>query len=211
MTASARASASSFVNFHSDFLALFPTISRQLVYAFRPIPAHQREDLIQEGLATAFLLFRRLVQSDNATRPSATPLARFAICRIRDNRTLGVRRSPHDAACRIAANRHGFRIVSLDRFERRAACWSSLPVFSNQTSVPDQVAFRLDFRQWLDNQSSRNRLIVEALASGDSPSEAASRFRISRGRISQLRRQFFDSWTAFQGDGSQPQLTAAVA
>jgi hypothetical protein len=66
----------------------------------------------------------------------------------------------------------------------------------------DQVCFRIDFPNWLHSLARRDRKLALALAMGYSTSEVAKRFSLSPGRISQLRREFFASWGAFQGEGS---------
>ena len=62
----------------------------------------------------------------------------------------------------------------------------------------DIAAFALDFRTWLAKWDKRKRAIVEALAVGDKTSEVASRFGVSDGRISQLRREFESDWQIWQ-------------
>jgi hypothetical protein len=42
--------------------------------------------------------------------------------------------------------------------------------------------------------------VTETLALGNRSSEAAKRFRVTEGRISQLRRELAGSWGAFVGD-----------
>jgi hypothetical protein len=67
------------------------------------------------------------------------------------------------------------------------------------TPVFDQVCFRVDFPAWLDRLSRRNRRIAEYLALGNPTCAVAKRFHISAGRISQLRREFYNSWQNFCG------------
>ena len=75
-------------------------------------------------------------------------------------------------------------------------------VEDSRTPVPDQVAFRIDFSDWLKRQPRRNRRIAEALAVGNATGEVARRFHVTSGRISQLRRQFHRSWQEFQGNAA---------
>ena len=63
--------------------------------------------------------------------------------------------------------------------------------------MPDQVAFRLDFASWLADLKRRDRKLVRFLAVGNTPSEAAGRFGVSRARMSQLRAELRTSWEAF--------------
>lgn len=99
-----------------------------------------------------------------------------------------------------AQRKKGFFVKRLDRFEKESGEWREIIVEDTRTPVPDQVAFRIDFPAWLNSQTKRNRRIVEALAIGDTTGEVARRFTVSSGRISQLRRQFHESWREFHGD-----------
>ena len=78
--------------------------------------------------------------------------------------------------------------------------WLEAIVEDTRTPVPDQVAFRIDFPAWLNSQTKRNRRIAEVLAVGCTTGEVAKRFRLSSGRISQLRQEFHRSWQEFHGD-----------
>ena len=71
------------------------------------------------------------------------------------------------------------------------------PARRRKEPVPDQAAFRCDFPAWLATHSLRNRRIAEALAVGHSTSEVARRFRVSAGRVSQLRGELRASWLEF--------------
>jgi hypothetical protein len=65
--------------------------------------------------------------------------------------------------------------------------------------VPDQVHFRIEFPRWLGAQTNRNRQIAETLALGYSTSEVAGKFNLSPARVSQIRRELYDSWNEFTG------------
>ena len=43
--------------------------------------------------------------------------------------------------------------------------------------------------------------MAEALAAGSRPGEVAKEFGMCSARISQKRREFYDSWRAFHGEG----------
>ena len=70
---------------------------------------------------------------------------------------------------------------------------------NTRSEVPDQVAFRMDFPEWLSTMSDRNRHIAEDMTMGDSTLELSGRHRVSPGRISQLRREFKQDWESFTG------------
>jgi hypothetical protein len=75
--------------------------------------------------------------------------------------------------------------------------WKERLTDNHSTPIPDQVHFRIEFPRWLQAQTPRNRQIVETLLLGYTTAEVAKRFRISSGRLSQLRREFYESWNQF--------------
>jgi FixJ family two-component response regulator len=70
----------------------------------------------------------------------------------------------------------------------------------------------LDFADWLKTLSKRDRRLAEALALGETTASAAHMFRISAGRVSQLRRELCANWERFVGeltDAGAPSLATA--
>ena len=64
---------------------------------------------------------------------------------------------------------------------------------------PAQTAMaRLDFAAWLERLPRRRRRMTEMLGAGETTQTVARRFRISPGRVSQIRRELKDCWDAFQ-------------
>ena len=66
--------------------------------------------------------------------------------------------------------------------------------------MPDTVAFRVDFADWLQSLRRRDRCIAESLSLGHTTSDVAKRFKVSAGRVSQLRRELAKSWKDFTDD-----------
>jgi hypothetical protein len=92
-----------------DFDTLLPTIERQIVFRFRRVPVPFREDVLQEALVAAFVAYRRLADRGRHDQIFATPLAQFAVCRVRDGRRVGSPGNRLDASCPFVARRRGFR------------------------------------------------------------------------------------------------------
>jgi hypothetical protein len=193
-----------------DFNTLLPTIERQIVFAFRRVPAPFREDVHQEALVAAFVAYRRLADRGRHHQIFATPLAQFAVCRVRDGRRVGSPRNRLDVSCPFVARCRGFRLERIDRFDPHSCRWTLMAIPCSAASVPDQVAFRLDFPKWLSIQTARDRRLIQALACGETTCEAARRFHISAARVSQLRLEFFQSWRAFQGEVQDAPATVAI-
>ena len=59
-----------------------------------------------------------------------------------------------------------------------------------ETPLPEQVIFRVDVPEFLSSLPRRNRNLALDLASGMSTTEAAEKYGLSAGRISQFRREF---------------------
>jgi hypothetical protein len=56
---------------------------------------------------------------------------------------------------------------------------------------PTTAIARIDFTTWLQLLPRRLRKIAKFLAGGESTAAAANKFHLSRGRISQIRKELF--------------------
>ena len=191
-------------SWHVGFLEMLPKIKAYAETAFQHWSAEAREDAVQETLANAMVAYRRLAERGKLDIAYPTVLARFAVAQIRDGRRVGSRRNCRDVISPYARRRNGFILESLDRFDRVEGEWLEAVVEDDRTPIADQVAFRIDFPKWLGLLSKRDRLIAEALATGHSTSEVAAQFRLSSGRISQMRREYFKSWQRLHQDDDNP-------
>ena len=182
------------------FLAMLPAIEAQARFAFRHLGPEAREDAIQETIANALVAFVRLVQREKANVAYPTALARYAVAQIHDGRRVGNRLNVRDVLSPYAQQQKGIHVERLDRFDEEDNEWVEAVVEDHRTPIPDQVVFRCDFPVWLKRLSRRNRRIAEALAVGHTTGDVARRFKVSPGRISQLRRDLQQSWQEFQGE-----------
>jgi hypothetical protein len=176
---------------NEQFLKLVPAITRYARFALRDLQPQEREEALSEVLAQAFCAFRRLVELGKQDLAYASPLARFAVSRLRAGRCVGANIKSRDV----------FAVAN----QCRRAClsnWLDMLADDSLTPVPDQVAFRLDFSAWLRVLNRRDRKLAEFLAVSNTTREAAEQFGVSRGRISQLRGELQASWTAFQGEAN---------
>jgi hypothetical protein len=83
-------------------------------------------------------------------------------------------------------------------------------VDDKRATPADTAASRIDFAAWLDRLSARRRKIAQVLATGESTSAAARRFRVSP-RISQIRRELHQVWQRYQGEELLPARQAVPA
>jgi len=187
---------------HQRFLAMLPAIEAHARLAFRHLDPEAREDAVEETIANALVAFVRLVQlqKTNVAYPSA--LARYAVAQIHDGRRVGNRLNVRDVLSPYGKKQKDIQVERLDRFDKEDDCWVEAVLEDHRTPVPEQAAFRCDFPAWLASLSRRNRRIAVSLSLGHSTSEVAKRFRVSPGRVSQLRREMHQSWDEFHGDST---------
>jgi hypothetical protein len=185
---------------HSRFLQLLPAILACADFALRHVKGETREDATQEVVASSYLAYTRLAELGKADLAYASPLARYAVAQYRAGRQVGTRMNARDVTSPYARRTKGIRVERLDRFDQVAGEWREAVVEDHHTPVAEQVAFRLDFPDWLASLSGRDRQIAEFLALGNAPWEAAKKFNLCRARISQKRAQFAHSWQRFHGE-----------
>ena len=186
------------------FLAMVPSITRCANVAFADLRGDNRDDAIQEVVASACVAFARLVERGLTNKAFATVLARYAIAQVRAGRRVGTPLNCRDVLSEYARRKNHFDVERLDRFDATTASWTEAVVEDHHTPVFDQVAFRIDFPEWLARLSSRDRRIAESLATGTTTQDVAARFGISAGRVSQLRRELHGSWRDFRGELTAP-------
>jgi hypothetical protein len=84
-------------------------------------------------------------------------------------------------------------------------------VEDNRATPADIARVRIDFADWLKTLPRRTRRIAEVLSTGETTSCVAKRFHVSAGRISQLRRQLYEGWLEFTGEGTVPATASGAA
>jgi hypothetical protein len=192
------------VQHNERFLELVPAIERFARLAFRHVQPEEGEEAICEAVAYAYCAFRRLSELGKLDVAYASPLARFGVARLRAGRRIGSKQNARDVFSVAAQRRLGFSLVSLHATCSDSEIWEEALADDTLTPIPDQVAFRLDFPAWLQALNRRDRKLVKFLALGNTPSEAAQQFRVSKARISQLRKELHSRWQAFHCGAARP-------
>ncbi len=82
--------------------------------------------------------------------------------------------------------------------ETAAAIWDVVLQTSLKTSVPRQVAFKLDFLDWLEQIPQRKRCMAKLLAEGHDTTAVAKALGVTPGAVSQSRTWLERSWRQFQ-------------
>ena len=140
-----------------------------------------RETMILDAVSVAW-------EFAQAASPEATPksLAWYAVQRV------GIERQFPESTRSI--DRHFTR-----ERERTGREWIDLGAISREGDDPAEiVAFRLDFRAWLETLTDRQRAMAFALALGDATQDVAEFFGCTAGNVSQFRRKLLESWQEFR-------------
>ncbi len=188
------------VSWHEGFLAMVPAIENYAKCAFRHMDAEARAEMIQEVLANCCCAYARLAELSKTSIAYAGPLARFGVAQTREGRRTGSRSNCHDVTSPWCWKKKGIVVERLDQFDGDEECWAEALV-EDRTAGPDAIAAtRIDFSTWLHSLPRRLRKIALFLATGETTGAAARRFRVSPGRISQIRKGLHETWRTFQGE-----------
>jgi hypothetical protein len=186
---------------HAGFLTMLPVIHAYARGAFAHLNPDARQDMIQEVIANALVAYVRLYQQGRVSLAYPTVLARYGVAQVRDGRRVGTKLNVKDPLSRYCQKRKGVVVERLDVFDDEENAWAEAVVQDTRSApVPEIVAFRCDFADWLASLCRRDRRIAESLAIGNRTSDVAQRFDVSAGRVSQLRRELATSWREFVGD-----------
>jgi hypothetical protein len=198
----------------ASFTALLPRIETHARIRFRDIRCAVRQaDCIAEAVALAWKWFCRLMQRGKDARLFVGALASLAARAVRCGRKVCRQESTHDVMNLLAQRRHNFKMEPLyltrsgndnpyssPDGQARQDSYEECLHHNTVTAIPDQAAFRIDFPRWLRRQRRRERRIIRDMMHGERTKVLASKYRLSCGRISQLRRELYDSWQKFHGE-----------
>ena len=181
------------------FLSLLPAIREQARFAFRKEDPERRQELTSEVVANCWVAFVRLVERGLLEVVYPTPLAQFAIRQVRDGRRVGAKLNVRDVSSPYAQRLKRFSLGRLDRFDERTGEWKEILLEDRNAGPADTAAARLDIAAWLASLPNQKRRVAALLATGETTKRAARKFKVSPGRISQLRRELQEAWQDFQG------------
>jgi hypothetical protein len=200
---------------HAAFLSILPRIELHACIYFRGIRCPQRkDDAVAETVAISWRWFVRLVERGKDPLSFPMALASYAARAVKCGRRLCGQEKGKDAMSGIAQQRHGFGVEPLphstaSRHEERYSlvhgqhqqdALEERLRDNTQTPVPEQVAFRIDFPDWLTTLTPRERRMVREMAKNERTLDLSQRFELSPARISQLRRELHNDWRRFLGD-----------
>ena len=179
------------------FLVMLPTIDRYARRAFCNLRGEAKDDAVSEVIASCLCAYYRLFRRNEVQRAFASTLVRYAVALYYSGRRVGASQCSGDVYSRRPNRRSASSMLSICVPQDQYGTWKERLTDNHTTPIPDQVHFRIEFPQWLRALTPRNRKIVETLSLGYTTEEVARQFRISSGRVSQLRREFYESWNQF--------------
>jgi len=202
---------SSVPQIHQRFLVILPRIIRHGKVCFRGFHATLREEAIAEMIALSWMWYRRLMERGKNPDRFPSALASYSAKAVRCGRRVCGQEKAQDVLSQQAQQRQGFRVESLPTSTRRSherlhstgRGQHHLDSFEERlrdntlTPVPDQVSFRIDFRDWLMTRTERERRMIEAMILNRRTQELANKFGVSPSRISQLRGEFQQDWQQY--------------
>ena len=186
------------------FMAMLPAIQRYAGHRFRDRLCEERHELIAEVVALSFAMFVRLIERGKTDLAYPSTLANYACCQVAVGRRLGTPLNTNDITSEYCRRRKGVRVQSLHRCDRKTGVWREILVEDHRATPADLAAARIDVPAFFDSLPNRDRRIAEQLAAGESTTCVARMFKLSLGRISQLRRELSDAWKRFHGEELQP-------
>jgi hypothetical protein len=179
---------------------MLPVIETHARIAFRRLNPDAREEAIQETVCNCCQAFARLVELGKTDLAYPSVLARFGVAQVRDGRKVGCKMNVRDVLSSYCQQRKNLMVERLDRFDSEEEKWAEILVEDKHAGPAETAIVRIDFSTWMQLLPHRLRKIATLLATGETTTAASKRFRISQGRISQIRRELFLAWQRFQGE-----------
>jgi hypothetical protein len=195
---------------HAKLLAMLPTIIRYTKRAFRGYDPEARQEAVQNVVANTTAAVAGLAKRGKLDLAYPTVLAKFGIRQTLDNRKTGSSQNIKDVLSKYCQENKGVMVERLDKFNEQEDCWKEAVVQDTRSlPVPEVVAFRVDFKDWLKSLHPRDRKVVRFLSLGHRTADAARRFKVTPSRIAHLRRELAESWRRFVGDEGEGAAAAA--
>jgi len=191
------------------YAKMLPSIKRHARIAFRYLKPEAKQEAVQNVLCNTWAALVGLARRGKLDQAYATILAGFGEKQTRDHRIVGGHLDIKDVLSPYCQAKKNVKVERLDHFDEEENQWQeAVVVDTRSTPVSEVVAFRVDFADWLKSLKRRDRRIAEYLSLGNRTSDAARKFGVCEGRISQLRRELAKSWKEFVGDEPLPSAAA---
>jgi hypothetical protein len=168
--------------------------------AFRHWNPDAREEAVQAVLCNACAAVARLAELGKLDLCYASVLSRFSIAQVKDGRMTGGHLNCLDISSRYCQRLKDLVVERLDRREKdEDNAWCEVLVEDRHAGPAETAMARIDVDAWFKSLPRRDRKVAEFLSLGNRTRDAAAKFRLSQGRVSQLRRELQQSWNDFTG------------
>jgi hypothetical protein len=137
--------------------------------------------------------YLRLHERREIEKAYPTPLARHAARQIRAGRKVGGKLNIKDVSSSHCQRLKRVVLERLDKWDRDEG-WMEVVVEDRSATPADVARVRLDFAAWLKTLPRRDRRVALDLAMGNRTGDVARKYKLSDGRVSQLRNEFQLSW-----------------
>ena len=182
------------------FAKMMPSIKRHARIAFRHLDPEAKQEAVQNVLCNTWEALVRLARRGKLDKAFPTVLANFAEKQTRDHRIVGGHLSVKEVLSAYAQRLKGFKVERLDKYDRVNECWydpeeccHEILAESRNVTPASLAASRIDFSAWMQSLPVRHRRIAQFLSLGHRTSDASRKFKVSQGRISQLRKELAEN------------------
>jgi len=182
------------------FLRMMPAIRRHARIAFRHLDGESRDECVQAVVCNCCCAVARLAELGKLDLCYPSVLARFGVAQVKDGRMTGGHLNCRDISSPYCQRKKGVRMEQLDKYDAQEDAWQEIVIEDRHAGPAEVVRVRVDFGDWLRSLPRRNRRIAEFLALGHRTTDAARKFKVSLGRVSQLRAELAASWKEFTGE-----------
>ena len=159
-----------------EFLSVYPVILGYCRKAFRG--HHDGEELTAEAVAVAFLGWRSLQRRGKTVSPLS--VAFYAVRRARSGRKV----------CTSDCKRDAFNLP-------RCTEPDVVDHLAGDDDPAEEAALRIDFPAYIAIQPKMKRQACRMFLRGEPTKVVARRLRVSRGRVSQVRRELVEGWASY--------------
>ena len=186
------------------FLKWLPRFKTAAAIAFRNVRGQDRDDLIAETIANAYVAMAGLAERRALNLAFPSVLSRFSIAQVKDGRCVGNRSNVREVLSEYAQTQKAFTVNRLDVLDTTAGEWQEVLVEDRRAGPADLVQTKLDFADFLRSLPVRYRRIAKFLAKGETTTAASKKFACSPGRISQIRAELKQAWDRHVGNALAP-------
>src|ERR1017187_5045724 len=121
---------SSSVDWQSGFLTVLPAVETHAKIQFRKLRPEQREDAIQEAIASACVSYQILAAKNRLHDAKPATIATFAVNYVRNHRHVGGHQNVRDVMSPLCQHRHGTKVVG------DSDGWKLIAVEDRNANVP---------------------------------------------------------------------------